>query len=207
MLSTASTKVLVNDRPGEHIHHARELRQGDPLSPLLFVIVMEVLNALITEADRQEIFSPLLDKIKYQASIYADDLVIFLSPSVQDFTTSGVYLSSSRGHPAWPPMSTSVSSHRYAVLRNRFRLFVRSFYAGCKNSPPHTWGHFCRSLACTVLRSSASWMQWLPAYRHGRAAYSLTPARPLWSVLHCPPFRYTSICCCLSTWAIKEIDK
>jgi hypothetical protein len=51
MLYTASTQVLVNGRPGDRIRHARGLRQGDPLSPLMFVIVMEVLNALISEAD------------------------------------------------------------------------------------------------------------------------------------------------------------
>ena len=41
MLSTASAKVLVNGRLGNRICHARGLRQGDPMSPLLFVIVME----------------------------------------------------------------------------------------------------------------------------------------------------------------------
>lgn len=57
MLGSASTKVLINGRPGRRIRHARGLRQGDPLWPLLFVIIMEVLNALTAEADRQG-FSP-----------------------------------------------------------------------------------------------------------------------------------------------------
>jgi hypothetical protein len=60
------------------------------LSPFLFIIVMEVLNALITAADRCAVLTPLPgSKIKYCASIYADDLVIFLAPSVQDFSCIG----------------------------------------------------------------------------------------------------------------------
>jgi len=86
MLGTASTKVLVNGRPGRQICHARGLRQGDPLSPLLFVIVMEVLNALIAEADRRAALTPLPGNvIKYRASVYADDLVVFLALTPQDF--------------------------------------------------------------------------------------------------------------------------
>lgn len=85
LLCTASTKVLVNGRPGNRICHARGLQQGDPLSPLLFVIVMEVLNALINEANRRAVFTPLPDKIRHRASVYANDLVIFLSPDVNDF--------------------------------------------------------------------------------------------------------------------------
>jgi hypothetical protein len=48
ILSLVSTKVLVNG--GEHICHARGLRQGDPLSLMLFLLVMEVLSALIRKA-------------------------------------------------------------------------------------------------------------------------------------------------------------
>jgi len=59
LLSTASTKVLLNGRPGRRIAHARGLRQGDPLSPMLFVIVMEVLNSLIRDADRSDALTPL----------------------------------------------------------------------------------------------------------------------------------------------------
>jgi hypothetical protein len=48
---------------------------------------MEVLNALITAADRRAMLTPPPGSaIKYRASIYADDLVIFLAPSAQDFS-------------------------------------------------------------------------------------------------------------------------
>lgn len=47
---------------------------------------MEVLNALIPEADRRALLTPLPgNRIKFHASIYADDLVLFLAPSAQDF--------------------------------------------------------------------------------------------------------------------------
>ena len=51
ILSSASTKALVNGCLSRRICHARGLRQGDPLSPLLFVLIMEVLNAMVAEAD------------------------------------------------------------------------------------------------------------------------------------------------------------
>lgn len=87
MLSSSSTKVLVNGCPGCRICHACSLRQGDPLSPFLFIIVMEVLNALITEVDRCSVLTPLPSKvIKCRASLYANDLVIFPHPSAQDFS-------------------------------------------------------------------------------------------------------------------------
>jgi hypothetical protein len=40
--------VLVNDTPTIFFSSSRGMRQGDPLSPLLFVIVMEVLGKMIS---------------------------------------------------------------------------------------------------------------------------------------------------------------
>jgi hypothetical protein len=53
LLSTTSTRVLVNGMAGRRIAHARGLRQEDPISLMLFIIIMEALNSLFTEADRR----------------------------------------------------------------------------------------------------------------------------------------------------------
>lgn len=70
--------------------HVRGLRQGDPISPMLFVLVMEVLNSLIREADRRAALSPLPGQVVvHRASLYADDLVVLLSPKAEDFECLG----------------------------------------------------------------------------------------------------------------------
>lgn len=57
MLCTASTKVILNGAPGLTIYHARGLRREDTLSPLLFILIMEVLNALLQLADARGHFN------------------------------------------------------------------------------------------------------------------------------------------------------
>jgi len=92
ILSSASTKVILNGSLGRRICHARGLRQGDPLSPLLFVLVMEGLNAILKMADDRGLLKPLHHKIKERTFLYADDVVVFLSPVQQDRTVMKVIL-------------------------------------------------------------------------------------------------------------------
>jgi hypothetical protein len=85
LLSAASTKVIVNGSPGISICHARGLRQGDPLSLLLFVLVMDTLNAALRCADTEGLFVSLQhSRVQERAYFYADDMVMFLTPSPQD---------------------------------------------------------------------------------------------------------------------------
>ncbi len=52
---------------------------------MLFILVMDVLNAMLCKASNSGSFLPLNDRaIRHRASLYADDLVLFLSPVRQD---------------------------------------------------------------------------------------------------------------------------
>ena len=55
------------------------MRQGDPLSPYLFVIAMNVLSNLLNAAVKYGVFSyhPKCKKIKLTHLSFADDLLIF----------------------------------------------------------------------------------------------------------------------------------
>jgi len=81
LLSSSSTQILLNGEPGDLIHHQRGLRQGDPLSPMLFILVMDVLNSLFVKAASEGLLQLLSPRVAGQRlSLYADDVAIFIKP-------------------------------------------------------------------------------------------------------------------------------
>ena len=85
LLQTASTKVVVNGCPGQSFIHACGLRQGDPVSPLLFIIAMEALTVMFRKGAEEGVVSNLTGISPTQRlSIYADDVALFIKPTEMD---------------------------------------------------------------------------------------------------------------------------
>ena len=85
LMASSSTQVLLNGTPGDFILHKRGLRQGDPLSPMLFILVMDVLNSMVTRTSEAGLLQPLSSRpIQHRISLYADDVAIFLRPAAAD---------------------------------------------------------------------------------------------------------------------------
>lgn len=88
MLSTSSSSFLLNGSPGPPLDHRRGLRQGDPLSPLLFVIAIDPLHRLIQVASDLNMLSPLPGReVKLRVSLYTGDVILFANPDKEEINT------------------------------------------------------------------------------------------------------------------------
>ena len=78
-LTTASFSVVVNGATGGFFKSTRSLRQGDPLSPYLFVLAMECLSRLLLSRyeDGNIRYHPRTEHLKISHLMFADDVMIF----------------------------------------------------------------------------------------------------------------------------------
>ena len=82
-ISTVSFSVLINGTPAGFFHSSRGIRQGDPLSPLLFLVVMEVLSRFLKTTEEGgficgfQVGAALGDRLEVSHLFYADDTILF----------------------------------------------------------------------------------------------------------------------------------
>lgn len=88
------TRILLNGEPGKEITHRRGLWQGDPLSPMLFIMVMDALTTLFNKADVLGLMTPVLpERARGRLHIYADGVILFSSPAIDDLALIAALLS------------------------------------------------------------------------------------------------------------------
>jgi len=86
-VESANFFVLINGTPSKFFQVSRGIRQGFPLSPLLFILIIEVLSLLISNAlDKVDIYG-----IKVAPSLYlthllfVDDAILFGMGTVEEW--------------------------------------------------------------------------------------------------------------------------
>ena len=85
-ITNAIFNILINGVASNLFHAGRGLRQGCPLPPMLFILIMEGLSSLMTcaKSDGSILGIKLNDFIQLTHLLFIDDVVIFLDGSCQD---------------------------------------------------------------------------------------------------------------------------
>jgi hypothetical protein len=93
LFSTVSSQVLLNGIAGIPLAHGRGLKQGDPLSPLLFVLAIDLLTQILDGATRHGFLHKLRGRgIILQTTLYADDAAVFVAPVKRDILNLAIIL-------------------------------------------------------------------------------------------------------------------
>jgi hypothetical protein len=88
-VSTVRFSVLINGTPEDFFDSSRGVRQGDPLSPLLFVMVMEAFSRMMNVMMEKELLAGFSVGSRSEEAmivshlLFADDTLIFCEPKVE----------------------------------------------------------------------------------------------------------------------------
>ena len=108
-ITSASFTVCINGEAGGFFKSTRGLRQGDPLSPYLFVLAMEVFSRLLKSRYESGYiqYHPNAEPVNISHLMFADDVMVFfdgsssslhgISESLDDFATwSGLHINQNK---------------------------------------------------------------------------------------------------------------
>lgn len=148
------------------------------------------------------------DKIKQRASVYADDLVIFLSPDRNDLLNMRRILELFAGASG---LATNVDKCLITPIRCSQPQVDAALQAFPYKVQPFPSRYLGAPLSISrIPRCEEQWLVDAVASRiltwKGDMLNGVSRATLVWSTLSAIPV-HISICCCLSPWAIDEIDK
>ena len=176
---------------------------------MLFVIVMEVLNSLFGEAVRQGALSPLPGRaIRHRVSLYADDLVLLVSPTPEDLACVRHILDLFAGasglltnYEKCSAILIRCSEEMIGAIQSAFPCVLGSFpcrYLGVPLSLQRLRHADEQPLVDAIAARIPTWKAGLLS-NAGRTLLTKV-------TLSAIPV-HLSIACCLSKWAVDQIDK
>jgi hypothetical protein len=88
-VSTVQFSILINGSPSKTFRPQRGLRQGDPLSPYLFILCADVLSGLITKAQNNYLIHGVkivLGAPEVTHLLFVDDIILFCRANKEETT-------------------------------------------------------------------------------------------------------------------------
>ena len=81
IFSSRTPSILINGVPGKQFKCTRWVRQGDPLSPLLFVLAAELLQYVVNDAKQNGLLTMPIPYYNDDFPIvqYADDTILIMT--------------------------------------------------------------------------------------------------------------------------------
>ncbi|KAJ6836362.1 uncharacterized protein M6B38_328180 [Iris pallida] len=160
--------VLIQGTPHGYFSSNRGLRQGDPLSPYLFTLVMEYFTCMMDLAVHSQRIVPLFRLVSPIVShlIYADDLLVLLQPTIRGMSAlsdimeefgrlSGLQLNREKSRVYFSSRCTQQEERAYALGVDRGELPVK--YLGVPLTVNYAREQDCHSLVDFVQRRVEGW--------------------------------------------------
>ncbi|KAL4352786.1 hypothetical protein GQ457_06G015250 [Hibiscus cannabinus] len=143
-VSTVTFRVRINGRLSPVIIPQRGLRQGDPLSPFLFVICMQGLSTtLLAEQEAGRIMGIRASQKGPRVNhlLYADDCIVFIRNSEREATrlkevlrlfadSSGQRINFGKSTVFYSPSTPSADRHRISAILGIAEVFDPGIYLG-----------------------------------------------------------------------------